>query len=322
MHVAAAAPSSGTKSDSKSDGFVSRLTRTRAPAATIAGFLEIGCFHPFDTIAKRLMANQGSISAGSFRGTMSNVNQVIFKAKANESVMRKILYLYPGSTYAIVYKVLQRIYKFAGQPLVRDHLSRHYDSSFQRWFGRGGRVMREGTAGCLIGMGEVILLPLDRLKVLSQVNEHAMRGGLLPLLRKEGFRGMYTGTGITICRNAPGSFSLFGGAALAKHCMNISDQSDRRGSTTIAQNMIASFVGACLSITISNPMDVIKTRMQNTTAESRRSTTAAIRAVLREEGVLLPFFKGLTPKLIASAPKLIFTYTVTEYLYEALQRKH
>ncbi|KAK7198038.1 mitochondrial carrier protein [Novymonas esmeraldas] len=300
--------------------FVDRFVRGHAGAATAAGVLEIAFFHPFDTTAKRLMANKGSIMRGSIGETASNLNSIIFKKHADASLTQKLLYLYPGSTYAIVYKVFQRVYKFAGQPIVRDYLSANYRDGYKRWFGDAHKVLEDATAGCLIGLGEVFLLPLDRLKVLSQTNEAAMRGGLLPLLRQEGVRGMYAGTVVTMCRNAPGSFCLFGGTAFTKgYIFGLSDYR----SATLFQNMCASTIGACLSIAISNPMDVVKTRVQHQVAGDRRNAVMTATAMLREEGVT-SFFKGLTPKIIASAPKLIFAYTMTEYFVKMMNasKKH
>ncbi|KAG5487969.1 hypothetical protein LSCM1_08284 [Leishmania martiniquensis] len=294
--------------------FVDRFARSHASAATAAGVLEIAFFHPFDTTAKRLMANKGSIVRGSVGETAANLNTIVFKKHADAGLLRKLWYLYPGSLYAVVYKVFQRVYKFAGQPVVRDLLSSNYRDGYKRCFGEAHKVMEDATAGCLIGLGEVFLLPLDRLKVLSQTNEAAMRGGLLPLLRQEGLRGMYAGTVVTMCRNAPGSFCLFGGTAFTKgYIFGLSDY--RHAS--LFQNMCASTVGACLSIAISNPMDVVKTRVQHQTEAERRSAVATATAMLKEEGVP-SFFKGLTPKIIASAPKLIFAYTMTEYLFKVM----
>ncbi|KAG5512138.1 hypothetical protein JKF63_07606 [Porcisia hertigi] len=295
-------------------GFAERFVRSHAGAATAAGVLEIGFFHPFDTTAKRLMANKGSIVRGSIGETTANLNNIIFKKHADAGFLQKLMYLYPGSLYAIVYKVFQRVYKFAGQPIVRDALSSNYRDGFKRFFGEAHKVMEDAAAGCLIGLGEVFLLPLDRLKVLSQTNEAAMRSGLLPLLRQEGFRGMYAGTVVTMCRNAPGSFCLFGGTAFTKgYIFGLDDYRH----ATLFQNMCASTVGACLSIAVSNPMDVVKTRVQQQTEAERRSAVTTATMMLREEGVS-SFFKGLTPKIIASAPKLIFAYTMTEYFYKMM----
>ncbi|KPA73814.1 putative mitochondrial mitochondrial carrier protein [Leptomonas pyrrhocoris] len=306
--------SAATTAPATERSFSDRFIRSHAGAATGAGILEIAFFHPFDTTAKRLMANKGSISRGSIGGTAANLNQIIFKQHAHDGLLRKVMYLYPGSLYAVVYKVFQRVYKFAGQPYVRDFLSANYRQSFTRWFGKANKVMEDAMAGCLIGLGEVFLLPLDRLKVLSQTNERAMRKGLLPLLRQEGVRGMYAGTAVTMCRNAPGSFCLFGGTAFTKgYVFGLSDYR----SATLFQNMCASTVGACLSIAVSNPMDVVKTRVQFQTEGERRNAVFTATAMLREEGVT-SFFKGLTPKIVASAPKLIFAYTMTEYFFKLM----
>ncbi|CCW62866.1 unnamed protein product [Phytomonas sp. EM1] len=301
----------------RQQGFASRFAHSHAGAATLAGVLEIAFFHPFDTTTKRLMSNKGTIISRSFYETCGNLNRAVFNKHADAGVLKKLIYLYPGSLYAIVYKVFQRVYKFAGQPLVRDFFCANHRASFTRWFGSADKVMEDAVAGCLIGIGEVLLLPLDRLKVLSQTNESAMGRGLFPLLRQEGWRGMYAGSVVTVCRNAPGSFCLFGGTAFTKNY--IFGLKDHRNAT-LYQNMTASTVGACLSITVTNPMDVVKTRVQRQTAGERQSAIATTIAMLKEEGVSA-FFKGLTPKVIASSPKLIFAYTMTEFFYKTMNKK-
>lgn len=295
--------------------FFERFGQSRAGAATCAGILEIAFFHPFDTTAKRLMSHKGAIVQSSVGETAAKLNTVVFRHHANSSFAAKIMYLYPGSLYAVVYKVFQRVYKFAGQPFVREALTANYRAGFTRWFGSANKVMEDATAGCIIGLGEVFLLPLDRLKVLSQTNEAAMAKGLFPLLRQEGMRGMYAGTAVTMCRNAPGSFFLFGGTAFTKnYIFGINDYRN----ATFFQNMCASTVGACLSITVSNPMDVVKTRVQQETAGQRHNAILTAGLMLKEEGVS-SFFKGLTPKILASSPKLIFAYTMTELFYEMMK---
>ena len=60
----------------------------------------------------------------------------------------------------------------------------------------------------LIGIGEIILLPLDVLKIKRQTNPEAFRGrGVFRIVRDEGF-GLYRGWGWTAARNAPGSFAV------------------------------------------------------------------------------------------------------------------
>jgi hypothetical protein len=45
-------------------------------------------------------------------------------------------------------KVLQRIYKYGGQPFARDYLALHYGTDFDKAFGKGtGKAIMHATAG-------------------------------------------------------------------------------------------------------------------------------------------------------------------------------
>lgn len=105
--------------------------------------------------------------------------------------------------------MLQRIYKYGGQPFARDFLALHYGDGFDRTFGKGtGKAILHATAGSLIGIGEIVLLPLDVLKIKRQTNPEAFRGrGVVRIVADEGF-GLYRGAGWTAARNAPGSFAV------------------------------------------------------------------------------------------------------------------
>ena len=101
------------------------------------------------------------------------------------------------------------MYKYGGQPFVRDYLSKHYGTDFDRTFGpKTGKAMMSSFAGSIIGIGEIILLPLDVLKIKRQTNPEAFRGrGVFRIVADEGF-GLYRGWGWTAARNAPGSFAV------------------------------------------------------------------------------------------------------------------
>lgn len=47
-----------------------------------------------------------------------------------------------------ILKVLQRIYKYGGQPFARDYLALHYGTDFDKAFGKGtGKAIMHATAG-------------------------------------------------------------------------------------------------------------------------------------------------------------------------------
>lgn len=106
-------------------------------------------------------------------------------------------------------QILQRIYKYGGQPFARDYLALYYGDSFDRTFGKGnGKAIMHATAGSIIGIGEIVLLPLDVLKIKRQTNPEAFRGrGVFRIVADEGM-GLYRGAGWTAARNAPGSFAV------------------------------------------------------------------------------------------------------------------
>ncbi|KTW28094.1 hypothetical protein T552_01955 [Pneumocystis carinii B80] len=277
----------------------------RIMGSVTAGILELGLFHPIDTISKRLMSNQGRITS------LSHLNKVIFNKNTLSPLSLKFISLFPGLEYAAGYKILQRVYKYSGQPIVTDYLSSHYGGSFQKIFGKeNSKAMIHATAGSIIGVGEIILLPLDMLKVKHQTNPDAFKGRkLFQIIIEENFK-LYRGWGWTAARNAPGSFSLFGGNALAKeHLFGLSDYT----KATWLQNFVASIAGAVASLTISAPLDVIKTRIQNQNFDHPRSGLSILKSMIKNEGIF-SFFKGLTPKILTVGPKLVFSFTLAQSL--------
>lgn len=273
-----------------------------------AGISELAVFHPVDTIAKRLMSNQTKVSS------LHELNKVIFKEKAETSIGKKFFSLFPGLGYAAGYKVLQRIYKYGGQPIARDYLETHYGKNFETAFGKkSGKAIMHSTAGSLIGIGEIVLLPLDVLKIKRQTNPEAFRGrGVFKIVADEGL-GLYRGWGWTAARNAPGSFALFGGSAFTKeYVFGLSDYN----KATWFQNFIASIGGATASLVISAPLDVIKTRIQNRNFENPESGFRILSNMAKNEG-MSSFFKGLVPKLLMTGPKLVFSFWLAQTLIPA-----
>ncbi|MCJ1307209.1 Mitochondrial GTP/GDP carrier protein 1 [Agyrium rufum] len=272
-----------------------------------AGIAELAIFHPVDTIAKRLMSNQTKIS------NVSTLNNVIFRDYANAAAGRKFTSLFPGLGYAAGYKILQRIYKYGGQPFARDYLALHYGDNFDRTFGKGtGKAILHATAGSIIGIGEIVLLPLDVLKIKRQTNPEAFRGrGVFRIVADEGM-GLYRGAGWTAARNAPGSFALFGGSAFAKEALGLKDYN----AATWSQNFVASIAGASASLIVSAPLDVIKTRIQNRNFENPESGFRIVSSMMKNEG-FSSFFKGLVPKLLMTGPKLVFSFWLAQTLIPA-----
>jgi len=270
-----------------------------------SGVAELLVFHPVDTIAKRLMSNK------TIKVSFSTLSPIIFREYATAPFRKRFFSLFPGLGYAAGYKISQRIYKFGGQPWFNDIITKRYKNQFTTIFGeRNGKLMTQATAGSLTGIGEVVLLPLDALKIKRQVNPEAFRGrGVVKIFLEEGTT-LYRGWGWTMARNAPGSFALFGASAFTKdYLLGVSDYSQ----ATWTQNFIASVAGAVASITVAAPLDTVKTRIQNANFEHNVHGTTVIKDLIKSEGVTA-LFKGLTPKILVVGPKLVFSYTLAQSL--------
>ena len=120
-----------------------------------------------------------------------------------------------------------------------------------------------------------------------------------------------------MARNAPGSFALFGANSLVyTRIFNVSGPREAKGY----QIFFGSMAGGLSSIIVSSPLDVIKTRIQNKAFDDTRGGVRVVTDLMKEEGVYA-FFKGLTPKVSLIGPKLVFSFTVAQWLIKEIEKK-
>jgi hypothetical protein len=134
---------------------------------------------------------------------------------------------------------------------------------------------------------------------------------------------LYRGASWTAARNSFGCFALFGTSTFVKD--RVFGLSDSQTPATLTQNMIASMCGACASIAIAAPLDVVKVRVQAAPLDAPISGWRVVQALFQTEGVWA-LSKGVVPKMLASAPKVTFSFTVaqtlTDYLGGGSFKKH
>lgn len=288
----------------------------RVLGGATAGVVELFGFHPVDTVAKRLMAHDAAVRTPgmTFSAALSGYSRVALRdAYEHPSLFARYASLFPGLSFAAAYKILQRVYKFGGQPLATDFMTTRFGAYAEAAAGgdaQKAKLLLHASAGACIGVGEVALLPLDVLKIKSQNNPAALAGrGLISILRTEKLSGLYKGAGWTAARNAPGSFSLFGASAFVKgRVFGLENFND----ATLMQNFVASAAGGIASITVASPLDVVKTRLQMRDFNSKETGLQILSDMMRKEGpgALL---KGLVPKLCVVGPKLIFSFTIAQH---------
>lgn len=291
---------------------------TTISASAMAGAIELALFHPVDTISKRIQNEKGKFVSRekSFSSTYQFLKQVIFKEASQQPLGKKVTSLYNGFVFAGVYKITQRAYKFGGQPIVKEGLESHFGEEFKRHFSdKQAKILLEATAGAMIGAGEILLLPFDNLKIKYQNNKtYFKQWGAWQIVRNENLN-LYNGSSITVMRNVPGSFILFGVNAVVKeYVLHL----ENHRHATFSQNLVAASAGAVASIIATNPFDLPKTRVQSVSGSV--NAFSVFKEVVKKEGVLA-LFKGTTPKVIAAAPKVTLAMTLAQTLSQWGEKK-
>lgn len=180
-----------------------------------------------------------------------SLSTVLFANAKNKGFVASYLSLFKGIQFALIYKISQRSYQFTGQPVISHYISKHYLSVFNDLFGKKhANTAMQASAGLLIGLGEIVFLPLDALKVKSQtstaVTMDAGRGAASPwqLLTNRGtLKELYRGGTWTACRNSLGCFSLFGVSALVKDTFFNDERMGKNHRATFLQTLAGSLAG-------------------------------------------------------------------------------
>ena len=147
-----------------------------------------------------------------------------------------------------------------------------------------------------------MLYPVETLKIKRQIGD---KRPMRVMFRTE-WPTLYNGSGAAIARYVPGNFVLFGvhGAIMARYGTDGQKKS-------FSQHAIASIFAAWATIFVTNPMDVIKTRVQAYNGEI--SSLSMFKKTMLEEG-WRALTKGIPIKLIMAGPKFILPLMMASYL--------
>ncbi|KZZ86947.1 solute carrier family 25 member 38 [Ascosphaera apis ARSEF 7405] len=175
-----------------------------------------------------------------------------------------------------------------------------------------------------------IMMPVTVLKVRYESNFYSY-GGLFSagkdIMRTEGFRGLFAGFGATAVRDAPyaGLYVVF--YEQLKRTLATFDNiglwsvnGDIAGTKrSVPINFISGGLAAGLATAITNPFDVVKTRLQLMPSKYC-NMIHAFNIMLREDG-LRSFFDGLGLRIGRKALSSALAWTVYEELMLAVQRR-
>ena len=274
--------------------------------SSLAGILEVTIFHPLDTISKRLMSNEQKVNF--FYN--SNIKNIIFDTK--KLSLNDVPRLYNGIGFSYMHRFSQRMYTYGGQPILKDKIKNNFNMDK-----KSERIKCETIAGIIIGAGESIFMPFDILKIKKQTNPESFNNrSILQIFKKEGLNNYYKGFNITTARNMVAIGNLYFMNSFIRE--NYYNESNQR-NLNFNQYLSISFLTTNISIILTSPFDVIKTRMQNKNFGENPKVSHLIYSLLKKEG-LGAFYKGIIPKLFTIGPKITFSFAIAQHLISLIEK--
>lgn len=165
-----------------------------------------------------------------------------------------------------------------------------------------------------------VMMPVTILKVRFESDLYAYRslaGAASSIWKHEGIAGFFRGWGATAVRDAPyaGIFFVFyeaGKKSLSNIFMTDDQKREKRDNRSLGVNMTASALAAMAATTLTNPFDMLKTRLQVLPGEYK-NLWVALGRVVREEGPK-KLFNGLSLRIGRKAVSSALVWPAYEYL--------
>ncbi|KAI8921004.1 mitochondrial carrier domain-containing protein [Powellomyces hirtus] len=168
------------------------------------------------------------------------------------------------------------------------------------------------TSRVMVGM---LMMPITVIKVRYESNMYRYTSVLAAtrgIVREHGIRGLFAGSGATILRDAPhaGLYVFF-----YEHSKDILKAAFPRSlNSSSNNNTLIHTTSACVSgvaaTVVTNPFDVVKTRMQLNPRENPSMPRTAWKIITEERAS--GFFAGMLPRLLRKTVSAAITWTIYE----------
>jgi len=199
--------------------------------------------------------------------------------------------------------------------------------------GSEGRVdhLLAGAVGGTIGA--IVTCPLEVVKTRLQSSSsgfdyraksvgplplgHTIWRALRQILVHEGFPGLFRGLGPTIVGVAPARAIYFWAYSSTKQRLNASSASPHRDTPRV--HVLAAAAAAIVSSVTTNPLWMVKTRLQLEREKKHVSLGAVVARILRENGIR-GFYQGLSASIYGTT-ETILHFVVYEYLKKLMKER-
>lgn len=261
--------------------------------------------HPLDLLKVHLQTAKSSKEFNLFRRTQRIIEVQGFTALYNgltASLFRQLTY---STTRFGLYEILK-------QSLDDDprRLPFHQKVLLAGISGAAGGFL--GTPGDVVNvrMQNDIKLPQDLRRNYSHVLD-----GMKTIAKYEGTKALFSGTTMATSRAILMTIGQLSMYDQFKHILITTTPEGLLEDDTIT-HLIASLMAGTTATTLTQPLDVIKTRLMNETTGHYKGALDVAKSIMRDYGPI-GFFRGYLPAFVRLAPHTMLTFVFLEEL-----RKH
>lgn len=167
----------------------------------------------------------------------------------------------------------------------------------------------QGTPGDVVNvrMQNDIKLPMDLRRNYNHVID-----GMRMVVKYEGSRALFSGTTMATSRAVLMTIGQLSMYDQFKQLLLTRTPEGLLKDDTVT-HLIASLLAGTTATTLTQPLDVIKTRLMNETTGHYKGAVDVARSILRDYGVF-GFFRGYVPAFIRLAPHTMLTFVFLEEL--------
>ena len=254
-------------------------------AGSVAGVIADGVTHPIDTVRANLQFQKG------FKNLRYTSTASTFVQLAKERA------LYRGFLAVMMTTIPAHALYFGGYEIAKKHLLNRYP--------KGDWMVHLASGFFADVCASLIWVPADVIKQRVQLSADASSSAALRrVLAEDGVRGLFRGYGAGLATYGPFVAIYFMCYEKSKSMLEHHNLFERE---SVSGQVISGSLAAIVASGVTNPLDVIKTRVQI----ENKPATLVLRQLLREEGPSA-FSKGLMARMSWIAPSCAIGIVVYE----------
>lgn len=277
----------------------------------VASALAVSITHPLDTM-KVYYQTPGSLASGN-KHLISSTMTVI---RTNGA-----LALYNGLTASLLRQLTYSTTRFAVYELLKQKLATTNSADNYSLPPLHTRMMIASLSGALGGLvgapADVVNVRMQndiKLPPLLKRNYRNAFNGFHNIIKKEGVSALFQGSSMSVARSVLISIGQLAMYDQFKYLLSSKLELD---GDAISTHIISSIFTSITCTMLTQPLDVLKTRMMNAPKSHRQSIQVAVIDVFYSAG-LCGFYKGFMPSMIRLFPQTILVLV----FYEQLRLKY